>query len=92
MPTIHMDVEQVNAVLEQMANDEKEIREIMKNLTTAVTGIHATDWVGNAESEFYKEYDVLDTQLKNQIDFMEMLSDQLRQEIAEWEAMAARLA
>ncbi len=91
MPTIHMDVDQVTAVLALMTRTQAAIREISGNLNNSVLSIHSSEWIGNAESEFYKEYDVMQTQLKNQINFMEMLSEQLRQEIAEWEAMAARL-
>jgi WXG100 family type VII secretion target len=91
MPTIHMDVDQVTAVLALMTRTQAAIREISGNLNNSVLSIHGSEWIGNAESEFYKEYDVMQTQLTNQINFMETLSEQLRQEIAEWEAMAARL-
>jgi uncharacterized protein YukE len=92
MPTIHMDVDQVTAVLALMTRYQAAIREITGNLDNAVLAIHDSEWVGNAELEFYKEYDVMETQLRNQIDFMGMLCDQLRQEIAEWQAIAAKLA
>ena len=92
MPTVHMEVEQVKAVLELMTKDEMEIREINKSLTTAVGEIHTRDWEGIAELEFNDEYLVLDGQIKNHLNDMEALAERLRQEIAEWEAMAAKLA
>ncbi len=92
MPTIHMDIEPVKAVLELMDKDEKEIREILKNLTNAVAAIHGGDWVGKAEEDFQNQYKELNQRLRNQADSMEALAIRMRQEIAEWEAIAAKLA
>ncbi|MGB7537292.1 MAG: WXG100 family type VII secretion target [Anaerolineales bacterium] len=92
MPTIHMDVDQVTAVLALMTRTQAAVREITGNLNNAVLVIHDNEWKGNAELEFYKEYEDLDAQLKQQIGAMETLIERMRQEIAEWEAMAARLA
>jgi hypothetical protein len=92
MPTIHMDIDQVTTVLALMTRTQAAIREITGNLNNSVLAIHGSEWVGNAELEFYKEYEDLDTRLKQQIGAMETLIERLRQEIAEWEAMAARLA
>jgi hypothetical protein len=87
-----MDVDQVTTVLALMTRTQAAVREITGNLNNAVLAIHDSEWVGNAELEFYKEYEDLDTQLKQQIGAMETLIERMRQEIAEWEAMAARLA
>ncbi len=92
MPTIHMDVDQVTAVLTLMTRTQAAVREITGNLNNAVMAVHDTEWKGKAELEFYKEYEDLDTKLKQQIGAMETLIERLRQEIAEWEAMAAKLA
>jgi WXG100 family type VII secretion target len=92
MPTIHMDIDQVTAVLALMTRTQAAVREITGNLNNAVLAVHDTEWKGNAELEFYKEYEDLDAKLKQQIGAMETLIERLRQEIAEWEAMAARLA
>lgn len=92
MPTIHMDVDQVTAVLALMTRTQAAVREISGNLTNDVLAIHEKEWDGNAEIEFQTEYGVLDARLKEQIGAMETLVEQLRQEIAEWEAMAARLS
>ena len=92
MPTIHMEVEQVKAVLDLMTKDEKEIREILKILTDAVAAIHLSDWEGKAEEDFQNQYKDLNGRLQNQVDSMEALAERMRQEIAEWEAMAAKLA
>ncbi|MBN2085077.1 MAG: hypothetical protein JW748_07605 [Anaerolineales bacterium] len=92
MTTIHMDMDQVKAVLALMTRDQAAVREITGNLTNAVLAIHGTEWVGNAEAEFYGEYEDLEIQLKQQIGALETLIERMRQEIAEWEAMAARLA
>ncbi len=91
MPTIHMDIEQVMAVLALMTRTQAAVREITGNLTNDVLAIHGSEWEGNAELEFHQEYEELDARLKQQIGAMETLVEQLRQEIAEWEAMAARL-
>jgi WXG100 family type VII secretion target len=91
MPTIHMDIDQVTAVLALMTRTQAAVREITGNLTKDVSAIHGTEWLGNAETEFYGEYEDLESRLKQQIGAMEMLVEQLRQEIAEWEAVAARL-
>jgi uncharacterized protein YukE len=91
MTTLHMDVDQVKAVLALMTRDQAAIREITGNLTNAVSAIHDTEWIGNAESEFNGEYVDLESQLKQQISAMEMLIKQLEQEISQWEAMAAKL-
>jgi uncharacterized protein YukE len=92
MPTIHMDIDQVTAVLALMTRTQAAVREITGNLNNAVLAVHDTEWKGNAELEFYKEYEDLDAKLKQQIGAMETLIERLRQEIAEWEAMAAKLA
>ncbi len=92
MPTIHMDIEPVKAVLDLMTKDEKEIREILKNLTDAVAAMHGSDWVGKAEEDFHNQYDELQKRLTNQADSMEALAERMRREIAEWEAIAAKLA
>jgi WXG100 family type VII secretion target len=92
MPTIHMDIDQVTAVLALMTRTKAAVREITGNLNNAVLAVHDTEWKGNAELEFYKEYEDLDAKLKQQIGAMETLIERLRQEIAEWEAMAAQLA
>jgi uncharacterized protein YukE len=92
MPTIHMDIDQVTAVLALMTRTQAAIREITGNLNKAVLAIHDTEWKGNAELEFSKEYEDLDAQMKQQIGEMETLIERMRQEIAEWEAIAARLA
>ena len=91
MSTIHLDIDRIKGVLALMIKDETEIREIIKWLTNSITGIHGGDWEGKAESDFFKEYEELDAQLNKQIDSMEMLAERLRQEIAEWEAMIAKL-
>jgi uncharacterized protein YukE len=75
-----------------MTRTQAAVREITGNLNNAVLAVHDTEWKGNAELEFYKEYEDLDAKLKQQIGAMETLIERLRQEIAEWEAMAARLA
>ena len=80
------------SVLALMTREQAAIREITGNLTNEVLSIHDSEWIGNAEKEFYGEYVDLETKLKKQIDAMEMLVEQLRQEIAQWEAMAAKLA
>jgi uncharacterized protein YukE len=92
MPIIHMDVDQVTAVLALMTRTQAAVREITDNLNASVSAIHDTEWKGNAELEFYTEYEDLDVQLKNQIGAMETLVERMRQEIAEWEAMAVKLA
>jgi uncharacterized protein YukE len=92
MPTIHMDIDQVTVVLALMTRTQAAIREITGNLNKAVLAVHDTEWKGNAELEFSKEYEDLDAQMKQQIGAMETLSERLRQEIAEWKAIAARLA
>jgi uncharacterized protein YukE len=91
MPTIHMDIEPVKAAMELMAKDEKEIREILKTLTDAVAAIHRGDWEGKAEEDFQNQYKELNGRLLNQADSMEVLAERMRREIAEWEAMAAKL-
>ncbi|MBN2084512.1 MAG: WXG100 family type VII secretion target [Anaerolineales bacterium] len=92
MPTIHMDIEPVKAALDLMTKDETEIREILKTLTDAVAAIHGGDWEGKAEEDFQNQYKELNSRLQNQTDSMEALAERLRREIAEWEAMAAKLA
>jgi uncharacterized protein YukE len=92
MPTIHMDIDQVTAVLALMTRTQAAVREITGNLNNAVLAVHDTEWKGNAELEFYKEYEDLDAKLKQQIGAMETLIERMRQEIAEWKAIAARLA
>jgi uncharacterized protein YukE len=92
MPIIHMDVDQVTAVLALMTRTQAAVREITGNLNNSVLAIHDIEWQGIAELEFYTEYEDLDVQLKNQIGAMETLIERMRQEIAEWEAMAVKLA
>ena len=92
MPTIHMEVEQVKAVLELMKRDEVEIRDTLKKLNNDVKAIVGTEWVGLAETEFNKEYTNLDGQLGKQVNDLEMLAERLRLEVAEWESIAANLA
>jgi uncharacterized protein YukE len=92
MPTIHMDIEQVTTVLALMTRTQAAIREITGNLNDAVLAIHDSEWRGDAELEFNKEYEDLNIQLKQQIGAIGTLTERMRQEIAEWEAMAARLA
>jgi uncharacterized protein YukE len=92
MPTIHMDVDQVTTVLALMTRTQAAVREITGNLNKAVLAIHDSEWKGNAELEFCKEYEDMDIQLKQQIGAMETLIERMRQEIAEWKAIAARLA
>ena len=91
MPSIHMNVEQVKAVLELMVQVDAEIEDMRNTLTNNVNAI-GDDWVGNAALEFGQEYAELDKQLKDRLASLELLAERLRLEIAEWEAMAAQLA
>jgi uncharacterized protein YukE len=90
MTTIHMDIEQVKAVLNLMQKDGTDIRSILSALN-AVVNSTKSDWKATAADEFFKEYEDLNAQLVKRLDATELLSIQLQQEIAEWEVMAAKL-
>ncbi|MBN2085789.1 MAG: WXG100 family type VII secretion target [Anaerolineales bacterium] len=92
MSTIHMDLIWVNAVLGQLTQEEGEIRDTLKNLKAEVESIDGNRWVGPAAEEFFSEYEGLNGRLITQIDALELLIGRMKQEIAEWEAMAAKLA
>ena len=92
MPTVHMDLIWVNAVLGQLTQDEGEIRDTLNNLKAEVDSIDGSKWVGPAAAEFFSEYGELNGRLSTQIDALELLIGRMKQEIVEWEAMAAKLA
>jgi uncharacterized protein YukE len=92
MPTIHMDLIWVNAVLGQLTQNKEEIQVTLKNLKTEVDSIDGDKWVGPAAEKFFSEYGELNGRLITQIDALELLIGRMKQEIVEWEAMAAKLA
>jgi uncharacterized protein YukE len=91
MPTIHMDLIWVNAVLGQLIQNKEEIQVTLDNLKAEVVSINKK-WVGSAADEFFAEYEGLHDRLVVRIDALELLIGRMRQEITEWEAIAAKLA
>jgi uncharacterized protein YukE len=92
MPTIHMDLIWVNAALGQLTQEKEEIRVTLNNLKAEVDSIESGKWVGSAAEKFFSEYGELNGRLTAQIDALELLIGRMKQEIVEWEAMAAKLA
>ena len=91
MPTIHMDLIWVNAVLGQLIQNKEEIQVTLDNLKAEVDSIDKK-WVGPAAGEFFVEYEGLNGRLRVRIDALELLIGRMKQEITEWETIAANLA
>ncbi|MBN2084162.1 MAG: WXG100 family type VII secretion target [Anaerolineales bacterium] len=91
MPTIHMDIEKVKAVWERTVLNAGEIEATIKSLTAAVDDMVGKDWIGNAATDFKKECEEFHRQVKKQSETMGDLSEQMRLEIVEWEAMNKEL-
>jgi uncharacterized protein YukE len=91
MPTIHMDLIWINAVLGQLIQNKEEVQETLDNLKAEVDSI-SKKWVGSAAGEFFAEYEGLHDRLMARIDALELLIGRMKQEITEWETMAAKLA
>jgi uncharacterized protein YukE len=52
MPKLHMTFETVANVRELMAKDQETVDKRLQDLTSAVRGLQAGDWVGNSASQF----------------------------------------
>jgi hypothetical protein len=50
------------------------------------------DWIGEAPSQFYCEYEELRGDLMIQAEYMETLAGRLKQAISDYEAAAAKLS
>ncbi len=91
MTKMHMNVETVSEVQEQMAKDQINIAEMITTLTEAIHGLEEGAWVGNSASQFFNAYDSLDVSLKQQMETMKILAERMKKEIHEWQGVASRM-
>ena len=64
MTKMHMNVETVSEVQDQMAKDQVEIADMITTLTAAVHGLEEGAWVGYSASQFFYSYEMMNTMLK----------------------------
>jgi uncharacterized protein YukE len=88
---MHMNVETVSEVQEQMAKDQRDIAEMITTLTEAVHGLEEGAWVGNSASQFFNAYESLNVSLKQQMETMQTLAERMKKEINEWQGVASRM-
>ena len=84
MPKLHMTFETVAHVRELMAKDQETMDKRLQDLTNAVRGLEAGDWVGNSASQFFQDYETQYAAWKRQMEIMRFLAERLKQEIEEW--------
>ncbi len=89
---IHMDVDSVRAVIGLLGKKESELKTSIAELNRAVSGLEEIEWIGEAPSQFYCEYEELRGDLMNQVEYMEALAGRLNQAISDYEAAAAKLS
>lgn len=91
MPTLHMEVDIARSTQQTMAHNIDEMRMALQNMQSAINNLRAGAWQGNSATEFFNQYDPLQTKLDNTLQELHMLSTRLQKEISEWEAAAANL-
>ena len=91
MPIIHMDIDKVKEVWELMVLGAGEIEETVKGLNNNVKDAVGKEWIGNAATDFEKECGEFYRQVKKQTETMGDLSELMRLEIVEWEAIEKEL-
>ena len=90
MPKMHLNVETVRDAQDQMARDQTQIAEMVATLTEAVHGLEAGAWVGNSASQFFSEYEAMDTAWRRQMEIMRVLAERFKQEIEEWQHVSEK--
>ncbi len=91
MTIMHMNVETVSEVQEQMARDQADIAELIMTLTAAVHGLEEGVWVGYSASQFFNAYESLNVSLKQQMETMHELAERMKKEINEWQGVASSM-
>ncbi|OGO10483.1 MAG: hypothetical protein A3K46_02720 [Chloroflexi bacterium RBG_13_60_9] len=86
-----MDIDKVKEVWEKLVLSSGEIESTVKNLNNNVKDAVGKEWVGNAATDFEKEYEEFYRQVKKQTETMDDLSERMRLEIVEWEMMNKEL-
>jgi WXG100 family type VII secretion target len=91
MSTLHMDVESVRNVSNQMKLAVDSLQQTLINLNESMSGLVGNAWHGNSSVEFQQVYEGWRSQVISEIDRLEQLRISLENEIAQWESMASRL-
>ena len=91
-PPIHMDVDSVRMVVDQLVRKEARLKDMIKDLTRAVVVLEEGDWVGNSPNQFFGEYNEFASELLKQVEQMETLAGRLRQAVRDYKSAAAKLS
>ncbi len=91
-PPIHMDPDSLRAVIGMLGRKESELKAFITELNRVVSGLEEIDWIGEAPSQFYCEYEELRGDLMTQVEYMQTLAGRLKQAISDYEAAAAKLS
>jgi uncharacterized protein YukE len=91
MDTLNMEVEQTKGLKTSMDSQKEIMDSKLGELTTSITGMVNVTWKGNSAEEFGGQYETLRGAISNQIGKISELAGRLQNEIAEWEAAAAKL-
>jgi uncharacterized protein YukE len=91
MPFMRLNVETVSAVQDRMAKDKIRLAELITALTGAVRGLENGAWLGYSASQFFQEYETLNSEWNLQMGLMQALAERMKQEIDEWEEVASKM-
>ena len=91
MPTLHMDSESVRATQTKMVQGKEAMLGELTSLTNQISSTVGSAWVGESANEFQQQFETLRSQITQQFDTLEQLSQSLQTEITQWEETAARM-
>lgn len=91
MTTLHMEVEAARSTQSNMMNTYSQLTSLVQSMSSSVNGLQGS-WLGNSATEFFGQYEQWRSQANNILEQLNQLSTRLQNEIAEWEAMASKLA
>lgn len=92
MTTLHMDVESTRSTQTNIVSTHEQIQSTITSMTSAVQGMVGSTWIGNSATEFLGEFDQWRSTMNQMLENLNILAQRLQSEIAEWEAMAAKLS
>jgi len=90
MSTLHIETELARSVSANMASAVDLLQQTLLNLNNDISRL-ANVWMGNSADEFQNSFLKWSHQVKQIIDELESLKNQLEIEIAEWETAASKL-
>ncbi|HOH20165.1 MAG TPA: WXG100 family type VII secretion target [Anaerolineaceae bacterium] len=82
----HMEVSTCQAAYNTLMNQHAELTAALQSITTSVTSMVGTAWIGTSATEFSARYDQLRLSMNQQLDQLLQLTNALQNEINEWQA------